>query len=442
MPISPARVAGFEVLLRVEKTDAYASELLHAAQHAKLSAADHGLATEVVMGVLRWRSVLDQEIAKRSSLKLDRLDPEVLTALRLTAYQLLFLDRVPERAAVHEGVELVKRARKGSAAPFANAVLRKFVRSERVPDSLRDSKTASELAGHSAHPEWLVERWVQRFGIDPARQICMHDQRVPETSINIRAGHVEAELKKDGITLTPGRLLASARRVAAADVSHTGVFREREVVIQDEASQLVAFLIGSGSRILDCCAAPGGKTRLMAERNPAAGIVAADVHPHRARLLRKLVPAKNVQVIVADACNLPTSALFDRVLVDVPCSGTGTLARNPEIKWRLKPEDLLDLQARQISILRSAMRRVAPGGILVYSTCSLEEEENQTVVQASLSGGDSFRILDCRQRLEELKEQGELAWEDLDSLTSGPFLRTVPGLHPCDGFFAAILERV
>jgi 16S rRNA (cytosine967-C5)-methyltransferase len=214
------------------------------------------------------------------------------------------------------------------------------------------------------------------------------------------------------------------------------------VAIQDEASQLVALLVGKGSRILDCCAAPGGKTRLLAGRNPEAAIVAVELHPHRARLLRKLVPARNVQIVVADIRALPTVELFNRVLVDVPCSGTGTLARNPEIKWRLKPEDILDLQTRQLAILQSAMQRVAPGGRLVYSTCSLEHEENQSVVDSALSSDASFHLADSRKHLQELRDGGELAWADIGSLTSGPYLRTIPGVHPCDGFFAAILQKV
>jgi len=159
-------------------------------------------------------------------------------------------------------------------------------------------------------------------------------------------------------------------------------------------------------------------------------------------LLRKLVVAKKVQVIAADARQLPLGAFFDRVLADVPCSGTGTLAHNPEIKWRLKPEDLADLQRRQVGILRSAMQHVAPGGRLVYSTCSLEREENLEVVESALSADSSFRVLDCRIELERLRSQGELVWQDIPSLTRGPFLQTIPGVHPCDGFFAAILEKI
>ena len=397
------------------------------------------------MGVLRWRSFLDEKIAERSSQKLARLDPEVLTALRLAAYQLLFLDRVPERAAVHESVELVKRARKRSAVPFANAVLRKFAAVERDHDStfaIGNSRAPQELAASSAHPLWLVERWIQEFGLEAAKQICTYDQRIPETVISVSDATIADDLRKHKIQLSPGRLLASAYRVTGGDLTATRLFREGRVFIQDEASQLVSLLVGQAASILDCCAAPGGKTRVLADRNPNAGIVAIELHPHRARMLRGLVTAANVQVIAADARSLPLTARFDRVLADVPCSGTGTLARNPEIKWRLKLEDLADLQARQLAILQSAMQRVSPGGKIVYSTCSLEREENSAVVEKALLADRSFRTIDCRLELEQLRSRNELRWENIDSLTDGPYLRTIPGVHPCDGFFAAILGKI
>jgi 16S rRNA (cytosine967-C5)-methyltransferase len=204
----------------------------------------------------------------------------------------------------------------------------------------------------------------------------------------------------------------------------------------------VALLVGRGERILDCCAAPGNKTSYIAARNPQALVVASELHPHRARLLRGLAQQPNIRVIAADARNLPIQSKFDRVLADVPCSGTGTLARNPEIKWRLRPEDLEDLQARQIVILRSALAQLASGGRMIYSTCSLEREENEAVVEAALAGNAEFAIVDCRGELQRLQQSGELVWKDLDSLLSGPYLRTLPGVHPCDGFFAAIIESV
>ena len=462
-PSSPARNAAFEILLRVEREASYASELLHSARLAKLSPRDHGLATELVMGVLRWQSLLDRQLAAASSQKLDRLDGEVLTALRLGVYQLQFLSRVPARAAIFESVELVKAARKRSAASFVNAVLRTiagagakdiFAEIGKSPDSIT-------LAQNAAHPQWLVARWAEHYGLETARQICVHDQTVPATSIHIHddqsnddqsnEDQSDTELAEAGVQLAPGRLLSAARRVLAGDVTGTVAYQEGRVSIQDEASQLVALLVGRGETIvgrtimdctiLDCCAAPGSKTVVLARRNPRAKVVATELHPHRARLLQSLSRLPNVHVVAADARRLPFSCTFDRILADVPCSGTGTLARNPEIKWRLKAEDLHDLQLRQVAILKSALGQLAIGGRLVYSTCSLEREENEAVVEAALDGMAEFKVADCKGELEQLRQSGEMRWKDVASLLAGPYLRTIPGVHPCDGFFAAMIER-
>jgi 16S rRNA (cytosine967-C5)-methyltransferase len=443
MPASPARAAAFEILLRVERDQSYAPELLHSARNQKLSPADHGLATELVMGVLRWRSALDQRLAVASSQKLEKLDPEVLTSLRLGIYQLMFLFRVPARAAIFESVELVKSARKRSAAPFVNAVLRKVsaIGPQDFSAEILKAADAAMLAANSAHPAWLVERWIEHYGIATAQQICHHDQTVPETAIHLSDEKAEQELIAAGIQLSSGQLLSHARRVHSGDVTRTDAYRKGRVSIQDEASQFVALLAGRGNRILDCCAAPGSKTSLIAKRNPQSQVFASDLHPHRARLLRDLVRQTNVHVVAADARHLPFQSGFDRVLADVPCSGTGTLARNPEIKWRLKPEDLLDLQSRQIAILISALSQLVPAGRLLYSTCSLEREENEAVIEAVLATAPEFCLIPCRTELEQLQRSGDLVWKDLDSLLAGPYMRTLPGVHPCDGFFAAIIER-
>jgi 16S rRNA (cytosine967-C5)-methyltransferase len=179
----------------------------------------------------------------------------------------------------------------------------------------------------------------------------------------------------------------------------------------------------------------------LAWRNPAAEIVAVELHAHRAELLRKRVPEANVQVVNADVVGLPVTGNFDRVLADVPCSGTGTLARNPEIKWRLTPEDLKELHVLQVEILRAALRQLVPGGRAVYSTCSLDPEENAAVVDEVLQQAPEIRLGNVRDELERLLTCGELMWNDLDSLLFGPFLRTIPGVHPCEGFFAAVMER-
>jgi 16S rRNA (cytosine967-C5)-methyltransferase len=440
MPISPARTAAFDILLRVRQQDAYASELLHSDRLDALSAVDRGLTTEMVLGVLRWQSRLDDAIASAAARALSKLDPEVLIALRLATYQLRYLTRIPAHAAINDSVDLVKRARKRSAAPFSNAVLRKIAASPNTSTE-RNFDDAASLARELAHPEWLVERWVKEFGLERAAMTCRYDQQIPHIALRLDDPAAEEELKQDGVELAPGALLSSARIATGGELFSSKAVREGRVFIQDEASQLVAELVGNGSRLLDCCAAPGGKTAAIAARNPTAEIIAAELHAHRAELLRRRVQRPNVQVIQADALNLPTPGNFDRVLADVPCSGTGTLARNPEIKWRLKVEDLSDLHARQVAILRAALAQLAPGGRGVYSTCSLEREENEAVVEQVMNDSDDFRLLDLREELVRLQSSGEFVWTDIDSMVNGSFLRTIPGLHPCDGFFAALIER-
>ena len=458
MAISPARTTAFDILLRVETEDAYASELLHSASLDKLSSQDRGLATEIVMGVLRWQGQLDLQAGHYTDKAVPKLDAEVRIALRMAMYQRNHLARVPEHAILNDSVELVKRARKRSAAGFVNAVLRKAFLGPRPESPSRSAgfdltqqrDPAGVLERGLSHPRWLVERWIETFGAANATQICEHDQQPPATALRLADPNVEAELQHDGIGLAPGTLVAGARRVLSGDVTKTKAFREGRVQIQDEASQLVAMLVGrveGGRRVLDCCAAPGGKTAVLAARNPAATIIATEIHPQRAALTRQRVRAANVEVITADATKLrnilPDPGSFDRVLADVPCSGTGTLARNPEIKWRLVPEKLADFHRLQVAILNAALDQLAPNGKLVYSTCSLEREENEDVVEDILRTRNDVELLDMRDELATLAKAGELASniELIDSLLAGKFLRTLPGVHPSDGFFAAMLRK-
>jgi 16S rRNA (cytosine967-C5)-methyltransferase len=453
MPVSPARMAAFDILLRVERERSYASELLHADARQSLSKPDHALTTELVMGVLRWRSTLDRELATASSQPLAKLDIEILIALRLALYQFRWLTRVPVRAALNESVELVKRARKRSAAPFVNAVLRKLSSATAGPPGISEDVQFSSqiLADTWSHPLWMVDRWISQYGLAAARHICEHNQSIPPTSIRLRSFQAEEELTKEGMTLLPGSILSSARRLQSGDVQGNKTFASGQAVIQDEASQLVATLLdrtatADSIRALDCCAAPGGKTLAVADRNPESAITATEIYPHRARLMKTLLrspmsSSTRIQIVVADARHLPFSSAFERVLADVPCSGTGTLARNPEIKWRLTIDDLSALHRLQVDILRSAMNHVGPAGRVIYSTCSMEVEENENVVEEVLAENSALRVIECNTVLDRLKAEGELVWPDVGSLTRGPYLRTIPGLHPCDGFFAAILER-
>jgi len=438
--LSPSRSAAFDILMRVEQ-GAFADELLHSERLDGLSLADRALCTQIVMGVLRWRSQLDEMIASWSKAPPHKLDPEVVTALRMGVYQLAHLERVPAHAAVDQTVELVKRAGRRFAAPMANAVMRKIAASKPAPPPpMGEEESLDRIAAATAHPLWLLQRWSAEYGLEAVQQITRYDQEIPVPTLRLRDPKAESDLRNEGIELARGALVAGACRVTSGDVTKTRIFAEGRAYLQDEASQLVALLVGHGTRILDCCAAPGGKTSVIAERNPCSLVVATELHPARARLTRRLVRARNVCVVAANAEALPLTPIFDRALADVPCSGTGTLGRNPEIKWRLRPEDLSDLHRRQVSILRSALGCLVPGGRLVYSTCSLEREENEDVVAEVIAGRNDLCLLDCRGELQRLMAEGELAWDDLDSLVRGKFLRTLPGVHPCDGFFAAMIE--
>jgi len=441
LPVSPARKFAYDILIRVERDGSWASELLNAPRMDSLSREDRALTYELVMSTLRWQSELDARIARYSSQQVARLDGEVRIALRLGACQLMHLERIPAHAAVHESVEMVKSSGKRSAVPYANAVLRKLAANAKTPVAEAGGKGAQELAAEFAHPEWIVARWIDMYGYNDARAICEADQHAAGSALRLCTHDAEEELTEAGIRIAPGKMLTGARRLISGDLAHCIAFRDHHVAVQDEGSQLVAALVGKGVRILDCCAAPGGKTAAIAARNPGAQITAVEVHEHRARALKERVAGMNVKVIHGNATALEWEEKFDCVLADVPCSGTGTLAGNPEIKWRLKAEDLGGLQDLQISILRAAAAALAPGGRLVYSTCSLEAEENEDVVKQVLCGEEALTVVPCEQVLEELKVGGELAWAEPRGLVRGGFLRTMPGIHPCEGFFAAVLRR-
>ena len=388
--VSPARVAAFEILRLVEG-GGYASDLLYG-RTAYLDSRDAGLASEIVLGALRFRGQLDFLIERLSGRAAARLDPEVRIALRIAIYQLRHLDRVPAHAAVSESVELVKRARKRSAAPLVNAVLRKVN---------REAVAWPDRAVELSHPAWLLERWERRYGSETAEKIARANLTTPETYVRMVG--------------FPSRDRQGADAVEPTEVP--GCYRVTEgraegLRIQDIGSQSIVPLLDlhPGQTFLDLCAAPGNKTAQALESGVRA--VACDIH------LSRLVNMKDLgaDLVVLDGTRpLPFRGRFDRILVDAPCSGTGTLGRNPEIKWRLQPGDLAALQRRQAALLGNALERLAPGGRLVYSTCSLEREENEDVIA---------RVEDMAA---EVGARVERLW------------RRLPGVDPGDGFFAAVL---
>ena len=333
--VSAARSIAYGVLKAIERGKGHSDDLLRGKNVSALSEADRHLATALVLGVLRWQIDLDQRIRIFLKHPNAKLDVEVLIALRLGAFQLLHMDRIPAHAAIDESVELTKRAGHRFASGMVNAVLRKVAASR-----LEGEGDAEDW--RRGFPEWMVARWTATYGEDAACGICRYGQNQPKLIVRVDSAATYEEVASAGIALEPGQILTKAFAVMSGDITASAAFREGRVRIQDEGSQLVAELVPRGRAILDCCAAPGGKTLILAERNPGARIVACESSPQRlARLRERLaVLADQVECRLADVAALEEQAKFDVVLADVPCSGTGTLGRNPEIRHRLALEDL------------------------------------------------------------------------------------------------------
>lgn len=419
--ISPARLAAFKILRQVE-SGAFSSVLLASAE-PQLQPLDRALCHELVLGVLRQQLTLDKIIEHFAKRQIESLDAGVRIALRLGLYQLRYLTRIPQSAAVNESVSLVRAARLSSATTFVNAVLRRAIR-EADYDPAADLKDPIEkLAVQTSHPLWLIDRWVNSFGLDEAEAFARANNTVPPSAFRVvttRANEskVLAKLSAGGAKLESSDVAKGAWRVSGA----TSVVREAsaagEIYLQDEASQLVAQVLAAkrGERVLDLCGAPGGKTTQMADRaGDQALIVVADRSAQRMETVvasTGLQGLKSIKPVQLDAAEqLPFAAgSFDKVLLDAPCSGTGTLRRNPEIRWRVSPVDIAMLAKQQKEMLRRALEMVKPGGRLVYSTCSVERDENEEV------------IAECRLRLVET-------------------IRTWPHRDGCDGFFIAAFEN-
>jgi 16S rRNA (cytosine967-C5)-methyltransferase len=453
--ISPARKIAYEVLRRVEAEGAYASDLLHAELGARIRVEDAGLATELVMGVLRWRRLLDFLLDRQLKKPVVKLDLPVALALRIGLYQLRFLERIPARAAVNESVELVKSARKTSAATLVNAVLRRAADDAQLPAQNllpQDTPAAERLGILHSHPTWMVERWLARLGEQQTIAQLEADNRTPRLTCALHDVRQREEiftaLKHAGLRIEPGRILQSAFAVSGGSPTRTESFRSGAISIQDEASQTVPLLLDvqTKDRVLDLCAAPGGKTPpLVRAAGPSGTVVAADRHAHRLRAMREQfqrLDLTQVRLVELDAASpLPFSALFHRILVDAPCSGTGTLARHPEIRWRLRPEQFAEFGALQISLLKSALERLAPGGRLVYSTCSMEPEENEQVVQEALRGTTGLKRKVGNEVARDLEDKLVAGRDEKSLFDREGYFRTTPDALETDGFFAAIISK-
>jgi 16S rRNA (cytosine967-C5)-methyltransferase len=393
----------FRTLVRVETRGSYAVELLNAGMALRLSPPDHALAQEITFGCLRHQGELDWLITHYATRTAEELDPEIRVTLRMGIYQLRFLDRIPAHAAVDQSVGLAHACGKSSASGLVNAVLRKV---NRVPIAMPEAARLST-------PPWLLKRW-------GAEVSALNNER-PVTFLRTPPG-AESDLLR-------GHYVRNC--VVFEDTCGVAPFP-----IQDEGSQMIPYLLDAQAShwILDLCSAPGNKATQLGELAPGAKIVACDFY--QARLMRVTT---NMRVALDGTLELPFSRQFHRILIDAPCSGTGTVRRNPEIKWKLTPPDLRELAGQQVALIRSAIHALAPRGRLVYSTCSIEPEENERVVEMVLSRQQNVRLIPAVKERERLKDA--FTPEGL-ALLGDPYFRAMPSAHGADGFFAAVLERI
>lgn len=438
-----AREVALQVLLAVETRSAYSDRVLETKlRESALSPLDAALVTTLVQGSIRYKALLDHHLEHLTRGGWERLPGPIRAALRIGAYQILVLTRIPASAAVHESVELAKRYGHPGTAGLANAVLRRLAAGERAPYPDRSTDPEGYLAIVQSHPRWLVARWLARYGAEEAERLLAADNEEPSVSVRanahrIRAADLAKLLKAEGIESKPGPnggpvLVLEGGYVA----SRSPLFRDGLLSLQDEAEASVPGLldIKPGDRALDLCAAPGGKASQMAERvAPGGRLTAVEIQPGRARALRENLVHRlrlpGIDVILADARTAPFDQPFDGVLLDAPCTGLGVLRRRADARWRKEESDIATMAALQSTLLDRAGALTRPGGVLVYSVCSLEPEETDRAVASFLERTPAFRMEDARPYLPPGFASDE------------PILRSTPHRHGTDGVFAARLRR-
>jgi 16S rRNA (cytosine967-C5)-methyltransferase len=440
-----ARDRAYEILRRVEESGAYAAPLLDIHEARLGDSREAGLLHEIVLGVLRWQALLDHAVGQVASRPPEAMDPAVRRVLRMAAYALLFLDRVPDFAAVDTAVDLIRRVAPPSRASFVNGVLRALVRvgPEALPPDPEPGDVRGLAVAHS-HPEWWVRRRVELAGWVGTLALLRANNRPAPVVLRpdlkrTTPRELQARFEAEGVRTESCAVVREALRVVEGPFRHTRTFREGYAWAQDEASPLVPSLFGTvlRPRVADLCAAPGIKTLQLREALPVGGtIVAADRHAGRLRRLTanlERVGATGILPLAADMATgrPPLRGPFDHVLVDAPCSGTGTFRRHPEIRWRLAERDLDALSLRQGRILDTAASLLAPGGTLLYAVCSMEPEEGAGPVARFLERHPGLELLDARVRVPDparrrVGEDGALRTEPADGM---------------DGFFAVLLRR-
>lgn len=420
MKISPARIAAFEILTKIEMEKAFSSILLPMYEE-KLEPKDRGLCHELTLGVLRKQIVLDKIIEKLTNGK--KIDSAIKIILRIALYQLKFLDKIPPHAAINDAVNLTQKAKKTSAKGFVNAVLRRFTR-ENV--DLKFAEEIEKLAIETSHPRWLIDKWVVQFGFEKTAKIAVANNQTPKPSFRWTAKTTEA-IKK-----SLGEENLETDKKYLRELAENG-----KIYFQDEGSQMVGNVVQlqENEKFLDVCAAPGSKiTQICSEIQVPSSklIVGGDFYWNRVRILLENCRKQSVgfiNILQFDAENsLPfADQSFDVILLDAPCTGTGTIRHNPEIRYFLEEKDFETLAAKQLKILKNASKLLKPGGRLIYSTCSLEIEENEAVCEKFLAANEEFYKIPPNVKANFLTTEG--------------FARTFPHKGNSDGFFIAVLAK-
>lgn len=436
--ISPARIAASEILSKIETEKAFSSVLLPLYEE-KLELKDRALCHALTLGVLRRKLFLDRIIEQFTKNKIEKFDSAVLQALRIGLFQILFLDKIPAHAAINDSVNLVHRAKKKSAAGLVNAVLRRVLREE-IKFEFADE--IERISIETSHPRWLIEHWTKQFGLDETEKLAAANNQTPKLIFRLTGKSDEKTietLRKLNLEITESKNVKNAWEVLKSNETLHLFADDGKIYFQDEASQLVgqAVQLNSDENFLDVCAAPGSKTTQInysaqISNSALQNFVAGDKYSHRLRILRETcrkLGAENIKVVAYDAeIELPfVDEGFNAVLVDAPCSGSGTIRHNPEIRYFLQSGDFVNLADKQLKILTSASNVVKTGGRLIYSTCSLEIEENEKVCEKFLAKQTNFRKI-----LPNVPKK---------FLTEKDFARTLPQRDETDGFFIAVFEK-
>jgi 16S rRNA (cytosine967-C5)-methyltransferase len=444
------RAICLDILNRIEEADLHPDRLLTDSfkRYRYLTSLDRAFLTELTYGVIRWRGKLDWVIRHFSKIPLEKIELETLNILRLGLYQVLFLSRTPSSAAVNESVELVKRIRGKGGAGFVNAVLRSAIRQKdeiRHPDIVEDP--ALHISVAQSHPLWLIQRWIKEMGVEETLKICTFNNQISSLALRtntVKINQKELIEKLRGVELKPFPTTFSEEGIVLQDpppTSELPFIKEGLYIIQDEASQLVTSILDPkpGERILDACAAPGGKTTHMAQKMEDRGeIYALDLSKGKLDLIEEMCQRLGIKIVrtiktnAAQPLPIPKGMRFDRILADVPCSGFGTLRKNPDLKWRRGEKDIKRLSELQFSILSNLSVYVKEGGVLIYSTCTVFHEENENVVEKFLEEHPEF----------ELDRIDKVLPEKCHPFIQNRYFKTFPPEDEMDGFFVARLIKL